>query len=482
MDTILRLNRASQPTMPVGTFRVRSVVDAFPTVQSVPVSVLKVGVRSNDRNFSSGESKPSSEVIRSEVRLCEKTNCWLNVLKVEHKVGHHGENIVRHKKSEGTPLSRGKPIKRPGEAETSSPPVKGGNPLTGVQNKVDHGRLVKELSQSSGKTRLVGETQKLAEAARLTNLQSSVADSTAKNYAYLWSRFKGFCEQINASVMPFSGETAGLFLSHLAETASGLGGVTNARAALNFYHSVKFPESVSPAAGRGVGAVLKGINRRFQKPTVKKTPLAKNDFFKFMALTTKNGDFEHLKLCELRLAAQIALMYTTFSRYKESAALRVKQVSKIGEDLLVTFQKGKNYQYGEARRAVIAAQPGRLNPVNVILKYMHRLRAIQKTENGLLFPSVTSSSKGGGVLASAASYKAVLSQFKNAVIKTGVSMDAASYGLHSMRRGAVTSAANNGASVHAIQKQMRVASGETVKRYASLDTRSLKAACATVFM
>jgi site-specific recombinase XerD len=201
-----------------------------------------------------------------------------------------------------------------------------------------------------------------------------------------------------------------------------------------------------------------------------------------MASTTRDGDFEGLKLCEHRLAAQIALMYSTFSQYEESAALRVNQVSKAGKDLLVTFQKGKTYQHGEARRAVIVALPGILNPVNVILTYVHRLKLIQKEENGLLFPSVTSLSKGDGVLESAASYKAVLSQFKKAVIKAGVSVDALSYGLHSVRRGAVTSAANNGAWDHSIQKQMRVASGETVRRYASLDTVSLRAACSAVFM
>jgi integrase len=132
-------------------------------------------------------------------------------------------------------------------------------------------------------------------------------------------------------------------------------------------------------------------------------------------------------------------------------------LSKVGEDLVVTFEKGKNYQQGEARCAVIVALPGVLNPVNVILTYVHRLRLVQKEENGLLFPSLTSSSKGDGVLKSAASYKAVLSPFKKAVVKAGVSVDASSYGLHSMRRGAATSAANNGASDHAIQKQMRVA-------------------------
>ena len=183
---------------------------------------------------------------------------------------HHGEALVRQKKSEGIPPSRGKPTQGTGGGEASSPPAKGGNPLTGVRgasDKVDHKSLVRSLSQGAVKKRVVGETQKLAEAARLTNLQSLVANSMAKNYAYWWSRFKIFCDQIDASMMPFSSETAGLFLSHLAETAPGLGGVTNARAALNFYHSVKFPDSVSPAAGKNVGAIMKGINRRFQKPT-----------------------------------------------------------------------------------------------------------------------------------------------------------------------------------------------------------------------
>ena len=58
---------------------------------------------------------------------------------------------------------------------------------------------------------------------------------------------------------------------------------------------------------------------------------------------------------------------------------------------------------------MIVALPGVLSPVNVILTYVHRLILIQKEENGLLFPSLTSSSKGDGVLKKAASYKAVLS-------------------------------------------------------------------------
>ena len=257
------------------------MVDAFVTIRGVRLTAEKSVVRSNVK-VNSVQKKVevkdnSGSFIKKGLGLCKKNDCWLNVTKVSHKFGNPGEANVRQKKSEGTPPSRGKPIQGPGGArrvlkrsEAPLPPAKGGNPLTGVRgasDKVDHESLVRSLSQGAVKKRVVGETQKLAEAARLTNLQSSVANSMAKNYAYWWSRFKVFCDQIDASVMPFSSETAGLFLSHLAETAPGLGGVTNARAALNFYHSVKFPDSVSPAAGKNVGAIMKGINRRFQKPT-----------------------------------------------------------------------------------------------------------------------------------------------------------------------------------------------------------------------
>ena len=63
----------------------------------------------------------------------------------------------------------------------------------------------------------------------------------------------------------------------------------------------------------------------------------------------------------------------------------------------------------------------------------------------------------------------------------GVTADPATYGLHSMRRGAVTSAINNGASDHTVQKSMRVASGATVRRYATLSDSSLKAASTAIF-
>ena len=77
--------------------------------------------------------------------------------------------------------------------------------------------------------------------------------------------------------------------------------------------------------------------------------------------------------------------------------------------------------------------------------------------------------------------RSVLKQFKLMLVEAGVTDDPASYGLHSMRRGAATNAVNNGATDHSVQKQMRVSSMATVRRYATLNKAALKSASSAIF-
>ena len=67
----------------------------------------------------------------------------------------------------------------------------------------------------------------------------------------------------------------------------------------------------------------------------------------------------------------------------------------------------------------------------------------------------------------------MLKQFKTLAKKSGISGKPEDYGLHSLRRGAVTTAVNNGCDEHTVMKQMRVASTNTVARYATLDRKRL---------
>ena len=263
------------------------------------------------------------------------------------------------------------------------------------------------------------------------------------------------------------------FLSHLAENSEGIGGVDQARSAIRHKHYLHFPNIVSPTESVRVDSVIKGIKRRFKKPVQKKRPLVPKDFEKLLVAITEGGKMDSIKMSVLRFAAQISIMYCTFSRYEESCALRPSDILEEEGDMVVVFPKGKQYQYGEARESVMLSVPSmEVNPVEVVKIYLRRLSELDNVA-GLLFPSFRYSGKHLVALGKEASYDCVLNQFKSFAGKAGISGKPEDYGLHSCRRGAVTTAVNNGCDDHTVQKQMRVSSSSTVVRYASLSRKKL---------
>ena len=304
------------------------------------------------------------------------------------------------------------------------------------------------------------------------NLSSALGTQTQNQYNYWWSRFEKFCSLFQRKSHPFSELTVVGFLSWLAEESPGLGGVDQARAALRHFHNLKFPNTKSPTDGVHVSMALKGIKRRFQKPTQKKKPLAVSDFSKLLISCINGKKLCELKLVDLRFAAQISVLFCAFARYEESAALKVEDLVEEDGDFIVNFPKGKQYQHGESREGVILNQPNlKVNPVEVLKVYLDRLKSFSNAS--CLFPALRCHGKKIVLLEECASYDCVLRQFKHHARLANISGSPDDYGLHSFRRGAVTNSVNNGCDEHTVQKQMRVASTSTVARYATLDKSRL---------
>lgn len=326
------------------------------------------------------------------------------------------------------------------------------------------------------------EEWELGKTAMQKNLEAALAPATAAQYKYGWRKFTQYCLKANRTPLSCTGAEVATYLSYTAEKASGMGGVLAARAAIRHHFRLREPHVKNPANSDEVIMTMKGLKRRFFKPVEKKTPLKKEDFCKLLEVATQGGDFSGVPLCRLRLAAQLAVMYLTFSRFEECAALKCMQIQKEGPNLVVTFKKGKTYQFGEARVAVMVGRPEELlDPVRVVLSYMDRLDTVSGNTNQLLFPAVASSAKGDRSLDRPATYKSVLKQFKELVVEAEVAIDTSTFGLHSMRRGGVTEAINAGASEHAVMKQMRVSTVGTVHRYATVDKHMLAGASAAIF-
>ena len=454
--------KAAAPTaMSIGLKKVDEVMVESCEKNSAPIAPLVAPV--------GGVLETDTRGTEGVVSECKDEHCIINVCGVAHQAV--AKSLSVSEVGRATPRVVVKP-----QAVT----VKKTGAVT-VKLRPSHQTLVRRFGRNTSEEADGSNNWSCAEKARLVNLENSVAASTGEKYSYWWNRFSVFCGREGRQEMPFSSMTAIVFLSGLVESADGLGGVDAARAALGFYFSLSYPELPSPTDSGEVKNVLRGIKRRFQSPVCKKAALNSENFYKILKAATDDANFLKVPLCKLRLAAQVSLMFCTFCRYEESAELRCSQVTKDKGDLLVKFAKGKTYQFGEARMSVVAGQTGPLDPVKVISIYMDKLRAVDKSLYGRLFPALRSTAAGDVVLDRPASYRSVLKQFKLVVVEAGVTDDPSSYGLHSMRRGAATSAVNNGASDHSVQKQMRVMSVSTVRRYASLDREALKAASTAVF-
>ena len=173
-------------------------------------------------------------------------------------------------------------------------------------------------------------------------------------------------------------------------------------------------------------------------------------------------------------------MYCTFARFEEAKQLKIHQLEFVQGDVVVTFAKGKTYQMGEARKSVIpggSQSKGMVSPISVIQAYLARLKNLGGNDGNWLFPGLIN--RRGTVLSLnvPASYDAVARDFKVVVCEAGlVASNGGQFGLHSMRRGAVTEAVNAGADEHFVMKQMRVVSSNTVRRYASVNTTMLRKA------
>ena len=180
--------------------------------------------------------------------------------------------------------------------------------------------------------------------------------------------------------------------------------------------------------------VLKGLSRIIKVPVTKKAALVKDDFYKILVTATKQDENGKLKLCRLRLAAQVALMYLSFARYEETSVLKMEQVTSERDYLIDMFKKGKTYQFGEARMSVISSRTeAAVNPVEVICCYMNRLEKVKGNLKGFLLPALRSTNKDDFSLNEPATYKAVLDQFKSIVKEARVASNPSAFSLHSMR-------------------------------------------------
>ena len=275
---------------------------------------------------------------------------------------------------------------------------------------------------------------KLAEELPNTILHSR-ADSTTKKYLYAFRRWKSWCSRYSFNHLPANGHHIALYLQYLADSTGSKASVEEACNALAWIHSCAGLKS--PVAEPFVKSTLGGLQRLLAKPVTKKKPVT----VEMLEALVKNAQ-ESDSLSDLRLATTCLLSFAGFFRFNELVNLRPMDIKIEGNPMRIHIVRSKIDQLRQDDEVVVARTNSATCPVAMLERYMARTKTAWDDQR-FLFRPIQKSRKAEALRASGCiSYTCLRDLFKRKLIDLGYQPD--EFGLHSLRAGGASAAANAG--------------------------------------
>ena len=276
------------------------------------------------------------------------------------------------------------------------------------------------------------ELQALACKLPATILRSR-ADSTVIKYLRAFRRWKTWASSKGLEPVPAKPHLFALYLQHLGEETKSKATVEEACNAVSWVHASAGLSS--PSVDPFVKATLEGLQRSLAKPVVKKEPVTVDMLEAIVKDVDKSGT-----LMDLRLATACLLAFSGFLRFSELICLRPCDFEVSREMMKIKIIQSKTDQLRQGDELVIARTGNPTCPVAMLERYMNRtgmsweeqrylFRPIQRTKNG---ESLRQSGK--------ISYTCLRDLFKKKIADLG--LPPSNFGLHSLRAGGATAAAN----------------------------------------
>ena len=252
-----------------------------------------------------------------------------------------------------------------------------------------------------------------------------------------YRRWKVWANSHKLPSIPAVAHHVSLYLQHLADTTTSKATTEEAVYAIAWAHSLAgLP---SPTETALVQTTLKGLHRLLAKPTQKKEPITVEILQAMVWDVDSNGT-----LTNVRLATACLLAFAGFLRFDELVHIRCCDLT-INEDMLkIQIPRSKTDQLRKGDQVVIARSPAVTCPVRMLERYI-KMANIRMDSELFLFRQITKSGKGeylrdGGTV----SYTTMRELFKKKVKELGYPAEA--FGLHSLRAGGASAAANAGVS------------------------------------
>lgn len=277
---------------------------------------------------------------------------------------------------------------------------------------------------------------------------ASRADRTWKGYQRDWRHFTGWCDSHGFEPLRATPTTVALYLADAARLFK-VSTLRRRLAAISVVHQGYGHRSPTTAAE--VRTRMSGIARAKAGDTVVRKAAAWGKDVRRMVSTLPENPRG------IQARAVLTLGFAGGFRRSELVGLNIEDVTETDEGLQVRIWRSKTADQEGIGRTI--GVPYGSHPVSCPVRAVRAWRLINAEDSGPLFRSVA----GQGILGGRLSDRNVARMVKAGAERIG--LDPASFAAHSLRAGFVTSAADGGASEHAIMNQTGHRSSEQVRAY-----------------
>lgn len=308
---------------------------------------------------------------------------------------------------------------------------------------------------------LDGPIQGLAERLKTTIL-SSKATSTSLLYHRAFRKWKEFATStFDGNVFPAKPFHVALYLQHLIEQSHSPSVIDSAFYGIKWAHSMAgIP---SPTDNPIVGAVRAASKRILGTGIVnRKEPISSSVIHDVISHSNLENPVE------LRNITWYVLSFAGFFRFDDVSRIRRSDIFFNEGFMVIKVPKSKNDQLRRGDEVVISELPSPACPVKLLKKYLAKFQ-IPPDSRDLIFRPISKGKDSCKLITpdKPISYSTMRQAFRRDLKTIGA--DPSKFGLHSLRSGGATMAANRGVSDRVFQRHGRWKSAQSKDMYVDDD-------------
>ncbi|XP_065943706.1 uncharacterized protein [Magallana gigas] len=341
----------------------------------------------------------------------------------------------------------------------------------------------RQLAQFTGKVISMGPVIDVFQTGRWASIQTSgenladlkffceksKSESTFRKYRYAFNSWIKWCYSQSPKVQhfPASDFNVSIYLINLSKQFNSVAKVNEAFYAISWAHEISGTQN--PCHSSLVVSVLEGARRLSAKPVTKKEPITSEIL---QQIVNRYGTGSS-SLPDIRISCMCLLSYAAFLRFSELVNLKRSDITFYEDHLSLYISKSKTDKYKTGSNVIVSKTNNVTCPYGMLQLYL-KIADIASDSDCFIFRALSFCKKSGKYKlrnSGPLSYSRARELLLNALESVGV--DKSKFGLHSLRSGGATAAANAGVSDRLFKKHGRWRSDNAKDGYVHENVKSL---------